>query len=328
MPKLSIIIPTYNVEKYISVCLESLRKQTFEDWEAIVVNDGSSDNSGIICNDFAKKDSRIKVYHQKNSGVSAARNFGLLKAEGEFITFVDSDDMLLNSYLNNFSYDPSLDFEVQGFTINYINHSEKNCSITPMQTKVSSLHDIYAEIEHNRLSRGPYCKLMKRRIIVDNGIMFPEKISFGEDAIFVKKYLLHCGGLARSIIAADYLYNQYENSHSLTSRQHPAINIYNAAWMDYQLYLKLEDKLGKMPTDVDIDFKYIRTLEFYSSIVACMNEKERNSISKQNFLQLAKAGMYKEIRNQRKLPPTYSFIKKCIEYLPIKYATYLLNITL
>ncbi|WP_417177424.1 glycosyltransferase family 2 protein, partial [Bacteroides sp.] len=116
MPKLSIIIPTYNVEKYISVCLESLRKQTFEDWEAIVVNDGSSDNSGIICNDFAKKDSRIKVYHQKNSGVSAARNFGLLKAEGEFITFVDSDDMLLNSYLNNFSYDPSLDFEVQGFT--------------------------------------------------------------------------------------------------------------------------------------------------------------------------------------------------------------------
>ena len=94
MPKVSIIVPVYNVEKYLCQCLESLVHQTLTDIEIICVNDGSTDNSLGILNKYAQLDSRIKVFSQKNQGVSSARNLGLEKVNGEYITFVDSDDWI------------------------------------------------------------------------------------------------------------------------------------------------------------------------------------------------------------------------------------------
>ena len=92
MIKISIIVPVYNTEKYLGVCLDSLISQTYKDIEIICVDDGSTDNSLQILNDYAAKDSRIKILTQKNQGPSVARNLGLEKAKGEYITFVDSDD--------------------------------------------------------------------------------------------------------------------------------------------------------------------------------------------------------------------------------------------
>ena len=86
---ISIIIPIYNSEKYLKNCLDSLLQQSFENFEALLINDGSTDRSDEICDEYAEKDSRFKVYHKGNSGVSAARNFGLEKAQGEWIWFVD-----------------------------------------------------------------------------------------------------------------------------------------------------------------------------------------------------------------------------------------------
>ena len=90
----SIIVPVYNVEKYIEECIDSLINQTYKDIEVILVDDGSTDASGEICDRYAQKDSRVKVYHNENDGPSKARNFGLDKATGEFVTFVDSDDWI------------------------------------------------------------------------------------------------------------------------------------------------------------------------------------------------------------------------------------------
>jgi glycosyltransferase involved in cell wall biosynthesis len=92
MPKISIIIPVYNVENYIAKCIDSILAQTFTDFECILINDGSTDNSGNLCNQYAKQDDRIIVIHQENAGPSSARNAGLDKAKGEWIGFVDSDD--------------------------------------------------------------------------------------------------------------------------------------------------------------------------------------------------------------------------------------------
>ena len=93
MPTISVIIPAYNAEKYIVNCLESVRKQTFQDWEAIVVNDGSKDNTRALCDQCAAEDERIRVIHlRKNAGVSNARNVGLSNATGEYIAFLDVDD--------------------------------------------------------------------------------------------------------------------------------------------------------------------------------------------------------------------------------------------
>ena len=94
MVKFSIVVPIYNVEKYIGELIESLQKQTLKDIEIILVDDGSPDNSGKICDDYAAGDDRITVIHKKNAGVSAARNDGLAIATGEYIMFCDSDDWL------------------------------------------------------------------------------------------------------------------------------------------------------------------------------------------------------------------------------------------
>ena len=94
MPKLSVIIPVYNAEEYLNKCIDSVLAQTETDLEVILVNDGSKDNSGIICDEYSKKDSRVKVIHQENQGVSSARNNAFGIAKGEFIGFVDSDDYI------------------------------------------------------------------------------------------------------------------------------------------------------------------------------------------------------------------------------------------
>lgn len=94
MPKISVIVPVYNVEKYLHECIDSILAQTFTDFELILVNDGSQDNSGAICDEYASKDNRITVIHQENQGQAAARNNGVKVARGEWIHFVDSDDLI------------------------------------------------------------------------------------------------------------------------------------------------------------------------------------------------------------------------------------------
>lgn len=101
---ISIIIPVYNAEKTLSRCVNSILNQTFQDWELLLIDDGSTDRSGELCDEYASKDQRIKVFHKTNGGVSSARNIGLDYAKGEWITFIDSDDYI---YDNIFDLIPS-----------------------------------------------------------------------------------------------------------------------------------------------------------------------------------------------------------------------------
>src|SRR5690606_27273688 len=98
MPKVSVIIPVYNAEKYLRECIDSVLAQTFDDFELLLINDGSTDGSGKICDEYAQKDARVKVFHKENGGVSSARNLGLDNAKGEWITFIDSDDWIGENY--------------------------------------------------------------------------------------------------------------------------------------------------------------------------------------------------------------------------------------
>ncbi|MGN0557410.1 MAG: glycosyltransferase family 2 protein, partial [Acutalibacteraceae bacterium] len=95
----SVIIPVYNAEKYLAECLESVQNQTYHPLQIILIEDGSSDQSGKICDEYAAKDERIEVYHQPNSGVSAARNKGLMSARGGWIAFIDADDRVAPDYI-------------------------------------------------------------------------------------------------------------------------------------------------------------------------------------------------------------------------------------
>jgi hypothetical protein len=96
---ITVIVPIYNVEDFIDMCLESLSKQTYKHFEVLMVNDGSTDNSGIICKEYADRDSRFQYFEKENGGLSDARNFGLEHSKGDYITFVDSDDWVSDTYL-------------------------------------------------------------------------------------------------------------------------------------------------------------------------------------------------------------------------------------
>lgn len=100
IPQMSIIVPVYKTEKYLRRCIQSILSQTFSNFELILIDDGSPDNSGIICDEYAKKDKRVKVFHQKNGGVSNARNKGIEHAQGTWISFIDSDDYVENLIMN------------------------------------------------------------------------------------------------------------------------------------------------------------------------------------------------------------------------------------
>ena len=315
MARLSIIIPVYNAEKYISACIDSVLMQSFRDFELILINDGSQDNSGSICDSYSVKDNRIKVIHQGNKGVSEARNTGIDISSGEFITFIDSDDYIEPQYLNNFSFSEDIDFEIQGFEINHIYAPERNLVIKPQLTKICSLKETYVESELKKLSRGPVCKLFRNKIIKQHALKFPADISYGEDAIFVKKYLLCCTGLARTISEASYYYNDYNNTMSLTKRRHSYRSYYTYAWTDYNLYKELEEKMGKFPVELNKDFYKERALEFYWSIVLCITDKNISRSSKVEFFKAVKKEMFLEIKDFKALPITYRTIRWCLLYV-------------
>ena len=98
-PKISVIVPVYNVEKYLCSCIDSILAQTFTDFELLLIDDGSRDKSGEICDEYANKDCRVKVFHKENGGVSSARNLGIDESKGEYLFFVDSDDIISSFYI-------------------------------------------------------------------------------------------------------------------------------------------------------------------------------------------------------------------------------------
>ena len=188
---ISVIIPVYNVENYLRQCLDSILNQTYTDFEVICVNDGSTDNSLNILNEYAKKDSRIKVISQKNKGLSGARNTGLKFANGEYICFVDSDDYVKETYLETF--------------MKYIGQTD--CVQVNFETSITEewIKKYYKQYSHNyknklfKMSPKIYCHthmgvwdaIYKMEIIKKYKIRFPEGRIF-EDHPFKYKYLCHC----------------------------------------------------------------------------------------------------------------------------------------
>ncbi len=192
MPKISVIVPIYNAENGLSRCVDSILRQTFMDYELILVDDGSKDTSLQICNEFAKQDSRIRVIHQENAGVSAARNRGLEVSTGEYLMFVDSDDTIDESFFkealeeieeNNADiYISGLAMEtwLNGNVIKSVDYRAKTSKIYTTKTLFEDLEINYPQI----CICGPTCKLYKRNLIIDNNIRFKEGLNCGEDTYF------------------------------------------------------------------------------------------------------------------------------------------------
>lgn len=220
---ISIVIPVYNVEKYLPQCLDSVLSQIYTNYEVILVDDGSPDGSGAICDAYAQKDSRFRVIHQKNAGVSAARNNGIEQAAGEWVTFIDSDDWVEPHYLSNFRLDESngIDLIIQG--LEYYDHRDGHF-FNPWSFKdcVLKKQDFRLGFAENRLMEVgfPYGKAYCKKLLIDDDLRFDSRISFHEDHIFVLDYYKMCHSI-RLVDATDYKYRCYHTGASLSSKRHP-----------------------------------------------------------------------------------------------------------
>ena len=187
MAEISVIIPVYLTEQYLARCIESVIQQTFQDFELILVDDGSPDKCGEICDQFAQKDHRIKVIHQTNAGVSAARNRGLEIASGDYVVFIDSDDWVDQHYLGalrksdaDFVAHSFSTYRVDGKLLKTQNHNHSRVSVN--KERVLTM-----------LSNGvlgyTVCKRFSMDIIRRFRVRFNESINHTEDTLFVLEYL-------------------------------------------------------------------------------------------------------------------------------------------
>lgn len=211
-PKISVIVPVYNAEQYLPRCIDSILAQTFTGFELLLIDDGSTDNSGDICDEYAKKDNRIRVFHKKNGGVSSARNIGLDNAVGEWVAFVDSDDFLNPEFISCLMKYDNFDHVVGG----NIMFGEKNISrgieretVIDLKSQDANRLDFGTDVDSSKFFCYPWGKLYKQEIIKSNNIRFNPKIFLGEDLCFVLDYLSFCSNVIL-VPYNNYLY-RYEN---------------------------------------------------------------------------------------------------------------------
>lgn len=216
----SVIVPVYNAAVFLARGIDSILAQNFKSFELILVDDGSSDDSGAICDEYAARDNRVKVIHQQNAGVSAARNAGLMAAQGEWVTFVDSDDLVLDCFLESLVKAVSRDEQVDLAYCGYgIVESAISLKIYKSATYIgkNQIHDVLSQT--NLLYRcSPWAKLFRRSIIVDHSLCFDTNLSISEDRLFIYHYLMHVRGIATTSTIG-YLYGSF----SPTSLKHKRV---------------------------------------------------------------------------------------------------------
>lgn len=216
----SVIIPIFNSEKYLSRCIESILNQDYENLELILINDGSSDSSDSICLHYKNLDRRVQYIETKNNGVSHARNVGIFNSNGKYITFIDSDDFVERNFISELLHGlktVNADLAMCNLNYYYFNRlvkkslfNESNCLLNE-KDKFRFLYD-----DSNTVIRTASCKLFKTEIIKNSDISFKKNISNGEDFIFCFEYTLHCKRIVSIMDKHLYFYRK-DNLNSLTS---------------------------------------------------------------------------------------------------------------
>lgn len=208
IPRISVIVPVYKVEKYLPECIDSILAQTFTDFELILVDDGSPDNSGKICDDYATRDSRIRVFHKENGGVSSARNLGIDNATGEWMTFIDSDDWVISQEWEKALFALSMDRNCELLL-------STMCGRESGEIRTLEFGDWLYSGGWERLSMP--LAFFRTHIIKRNQIRFPLGVRYGEDRLFCFKYLYFCSRIFCLGISY-YNYRQREDSSMHTIR--------------------------------------------------------------------------------------------------------------
>ena len=276
-PQLSIIIPVYKVEAFLSRCVESVLSQTFKDFECILIDDGSPDRCPEICDEYAAKDSRVKVIHQKNSGVSAARNAGVSASSAQWITFVDSDDWIdADLYAKAFSKITSgTDVIVWG----YVTENGKTPAEKTEWKDISTVSQLVCD--HSCLFNSCWSKLYSKKILEQNKIQFDEELFMGEDLFFNVQYF--CNVKNFKIINGSF-YHYFENPESITRIASTQKEKFEPVTRnDFESSKKILDFLKDKSPEIWSSFIYRQILLYKISLIGLKEfKKARNDYKSYN----------------------------------------------
>lgn len=219
-PLISIIVPVYNVEKYLPRGLNSILIQTFTDWEAILVDDGSIDHSGAICDEYAVRDLRFKVIHKPNGGVSSARNWGLEVAIGEYIYFSDADDELMPDCLDTLYGEMKEGIDL--VTAAYQRYDDgdfvpEKIKKDDMSFSIGDYLETISTFPNSRFcERYLVTKLFRKTIIDDNHLRFDRSLAYREDVVFLYSYVVNCHNVIAGVNHPVYKYYRRTSGAAMT----------------------------------------------------------------------------------------------------------------
>lgn len=270
-PYISIITPVYKAEAFIEKCVNSIVAQTFTNWELILVDDGSPDGSGVLCDKFASKDDRIKSIHKANGGVSSARNLGLDYACGEYVTFIDSDDTIGPTFLERFANNPDIDIIFSGLQRVGSVECKMFGELNKRYSSVSDLmHDLSVSLDETDLMLGGLnficCKAFRRSILQEHSIRFNQEMIYGEDTCLVFQFLSYANN-AMQVEGNEYFYYTPTTAHTYSF----TIDSYQNHCILYTtIFKELEDRYSCYNPRhgysycVSVFTRYIKGLKHYS----------------------------------------------------------------
>lgn len=254
----SVIVPVYNIETYLNTCVDSILAQSYPFFELLLIDDGSSDASPEICDRYAESDQRVIVIHKQNAGPSAARNTGIEKAKGDFIVFVDSDDLIQEQMLEKMVYAVTkyqTDLAMCGYE-RFRNDWEQKFRISPyslvIMQSILELASVYLKPATNMFGVSIWAKLYRTKIIRDNHIRFREDINYEEDCLFNLDYFRH---VTTTAVLRDYFYfyRQMDSSLSKAYRKNSFAFLVNG----YRSRCAFLEELGMMTTGAENIFMLV-----------------------------------------------------------------------
>lgn len=272
-PEISVIVPVYKVERYLAQCIDSILAQTFTDFELLLIDDGSPDRSGEICDEYARKDSRVRVFHQENAGVSMARNKGLDEAVGKYITYVDSDDYIKSSYLKNlYSALPSDNnfrgLVIGGFDKIFSNGKVRQFHVPELEYCSDEKSKVVTDLMNQNIGYIA-SKLYDNRLIKQYNLRFVTDISCLEDMLFMLEYVL-CADFIYIRDFADYVYRVGCSTEVLSVR----IRDFQAEYAAFSNFLKrvyAYQRMYGLEDDALINSWRSLTVFFHKIILAVYN---------------------------------------------------------
>lgn len=318
MPKVSVIVPVYNVEKYIHKCVDSLVNQTLKDIEIILVDDGSPDNCGKICDEYAKKDTRIKVIHKKNAGVSAARNDGIDNSKSDYVMFVDSDDWC-NPNMCEIAYNTVMDTkaDISIFTnyYSYSNYEEVPTTVPKKlllenydnieKLQLTVLHRGYIKLIDQNANYGgitaPWGKIFSLKLIRENEIKFNLNVNgLFDDGLFVMETLERAKLVSFDNIPV-YHYRILDNS-IVRSFNKNKLNTYNNIYLEIKKFISKYDK-----KDLFLEAYYARVILYF---IVSLQTYFFNKYNKENLIKKLK---------ELKITMNSTVYKEAIKNVSLKY---------